>query len=152
MEKRPRLEHTLVGVAGEYFVAGELSVRGFTAAITLRNSRGIDIIATHPDGRGSVSIQVKTSSGKGAKWILGERDEVARGAGHVFVFVRLRGQGVRPAFHVVPSSEVANFIETSHREWLKGTRRDGKPRKDSAMRQFCDPDNRYLETWDCLKP
>jgi hypothetical protein len=30
----------LTGVAGEYFVAAELSRRGFIASITMRNSQG----------------------------------------------------------------------------------------------------------------
>ncbi len=37
-----KLASTLVGVAGEYLVAGELSLRGYIASITLRNSKGID--------------------------------------------------------------------------------------------------------------
>ena len=47
---RDKLDSTLVGVAGEYLVAGELSRRGYIASITLRNSRGIDIIASNSDG------------------------------------------------------------------------------------------------------
>jgi hypothetical protein len=53
-----KLESTLVGVAGEYRVAGELSLRDYIASITLRNSRGIDIIASNSDATKSVSIQV----------------------------------------------------------------------------------------------
>jgi hypothetical protein len=131
-----RLEHTLVGVAGEYYVAAELSVRGFTAAITLRDSRGIDIIATLPDSKRSVSIQVKTSSNRGEKWILNKKDEEPRGKDHFFVFVLLQGEGKRPSFHIVPSSIVADYIKTSHRDWLKGKRPDGQPREDTSMRQI----------------
>jgi hypothetical protein len=39
----------LAGVAGEYFVAAELSRRGFIASITLRNTRGIDIVVTNKE-------------------------------------------------------------------------------------------------------
>jgi hypothetical protein len=35
MGTRSGLESTLVGVAGEYFVAAELSIRGYLASITL---------------------------------------------------------------------------------------------------------------------
>ena len=45
-----KLESTQVGVAGEYFVAAELSLRGYIASITLRNTRGIDIIASTKSG------------------------------------------------------------------------------------------------------
>jgi hypothetical protein len=40
----------LIGVAGEYFVAAELSNLGYIASVTLRNTKGIDIIATNTPG------------------------------------------------------------------------------------------------------
>jgi hypothetical protein len=40
--QRSRLSTGLSGVAGEYFVAAELSRRGYIASITLRNTRGVD--------------------------------------------------------------------------------------------------------------
>jgi hypothetical protein len=65
----------LAGVAGEYFVAAELSRRGFIASITLRNTRGIDIVATNSSVSKTVTMQCKTSR-KGTKvWILGEKSE-----------------------------------------------------------------------------
>ena len=54
----------LAGVAGEYFVAAELSRRGFIASITLRNTRGIDIVVTNKDATKTVTIQCKTSCKK----------------------------------------------------------------------------------------
>jgi hypothetical protein len=39
----------LAGVAGEYFVAAELSRRGWIASISLRNTRGIDILVTNQE-------------------------------------------------------------------------------------------------------
>lgn len=69
------LEKNQVGVAGEYYVAAELSIRGFLASITLRNSRGIDIIASNPAATRSVSIQVKTSKDQNPKWILNQHAE-----------------------------------------------------------------------------
>ena len=38
-----KLSSLLCGVAGEYFVAAELSRRGYIASITLRNTLGVDI-------------------------------------------------------------------------------------------------------------
>jgi hypothetical protein len=51
-------------VAGEYFVAAELSLRGCLASITLRNSRGIDIIASNADASKSVSVHAEWLAGK----------------------------------------------------------------------------------------
>jgi len=65
----------LAGVAGEYFVAAELSRRGFIASITLRNTRGIDIVVTNKDATKTVTIQCKTSRKKKRQWILGEKSE-----------------------------------------------------------------------------
>jgi hypothetical protein len=140
-----------VGVAGEYYVAAELSSRGFIAAITLRNSRGIDIIASRPEGGRALSIQVKTSSGSKPNWILAKKSEEVRGRTHFYVFVLLSQVGKRPDFYVVPSKVVADFISKSHRQWLMGTRRDGAPRRDTAMRQFSDSSMRYREKWELLK-
>jgi hypothetical protein len=40
----------LAGVSGEYFVAKKLSRRGYVASLTLRNTRGIDILASKARG------------------------------------------------------------------------------------------------------
>lgn len=150
MGTRYGLESTLVGVAGEYFVAAELSARGYIASITLRNSRGIDIIASNSDATRSVSIQVKTSSGGGPKWMLTKKSECFRGNDHFYVFVTLHGLGVRSDFHVVPSNVVAETISQGHSRWLAGKKKDGSPRKDSSIRNFEDPDGEYREAWSIL--
>jgi len=54
----------LAGVSGEYYVAAELSRLGHIASITLRNTRGIDILCSNSDSSKQVSIQVKTSRTK----------------------------------------------------------------------------------------
>jgi hypothetical protein len=146
-----RLESTQVGVAGEYFVAAELSIRGFLATITLRNSRGIDIIASNPDASRSVSIQVKTSNGGSPKWILNRKAESYFGENHYYVFVVLSDIGQRPDFYVVPSKVVAEYTSISHREWLAGRKADGSARKDSAIRNFRDPEGQYKEAWSSLE-
>jgi hypothetical protein len=56
-----KIPSVLVGVAGEYFVAAELSRRGYIASISLRNTCGLDILATNQDASRSITIQVKTS-------------------------------------------------------------------------------------------
>lgn len=60
----------LAGVAGEYFVAAELSRRGFIASITLRNTRGIDIVVANKDATKTVTIQCKPFRQKMRQWTL----------------------------------------------------------------------------------
>ena len=146
-----KLESTLVGVAGEYLVAGELSLRGYIASITLRNSRGIDIIASNSEGSKSVSIQIKTNSHGGKSWILNKKSEDFFSENHYYIFVALGNFNERPSFHVVPSKTVAEYTSKSHAKWLSGKKRDGTQRKDSAMRKFNDHENNYQEAWHLIK-
>jgi len=148
---KQKLESTLVGVAGEYFVAGELSLRGYIASITLRNSRGIDIIASNANGTRSVSIQVKTNSQGSSKWVLNEKSETFYSENHYYILVALKEISERPDYYIVPSEIVAKYIFTNHREWLKGKKSDGSSRRDSAVRNFRDPEHKYLEAWNLIQ-
>ena len=145
-----KLESTLVGVAGEYLVAAELSLRGYIASITLRNSRGIDIIASNSDATKSVSVQVKTNSDGKKSWILNKKAEKYSSPNHFYIFVALGKLNQRASFHIVPSHAVAQYVSTDHANWLKGKKRDGTPRKDNPIRKFNDHENTYLEAWHLL--
>lgn len=145
-----KLPSTLSGVAGEYFVAAELSRRGYIATLTLRNAQGIDIIAAHPSTTRSVGIQVKTSQGRSPAWLASKKVEDARLAKNLFfVFVILNGFE-QPSFYIVPRAIVARYLRDNHARWLSEPKRDGEPRKDTAMRIFRDPDGEYLDRWDLL--
>jgi hypothetical protein len=52
---------SMVGNAGAYFVAAELSQRGYIATVTSRNTDNLDVLASSPDGLKTVGIQVKSS-------------------------------------------------------------------------------------------
>lgn len=140
----------LVGVAGEYFVAAELSRRGFIASITMRNTRGIDILATNSEAKRAVTIQCKSSWDKNKSWILSDKAEHFTSKNHYYVFVKLGAKTERPVYHIVPSKVVAKYVATRHRTWLKGKKLDGGMRKDSNMRKFRDTEDNYLEKWDLL--
>jgi hypothetical protein len=140
----------LTGVAGEYFVAAELSRRGYIASISLRNTRGIDILATNQAASHSITIQCKTSQIYRKIWMLTEKDERFLALNHYYVFVGLGAADQRPNFHIVPSKTVADFIAKSHRQWLLTFRKDGQRHKDSSMRNFVDLNDEYLERWDLL--
>src|SRR5437764_11381960 len=86
-----RLNKILTGVAGEYFVAAELSRRGYVATLTLRNTRGIDILASNAEANKSVGIQVKTNHGRKRHWLLSEKAETDTAENLFYVFVNLNG-------------------------------------------------------------
>jgi hypothetical protein len=144
-----KLSPTQVGIAGEYFVAGELSRRGLIAAVTLRNTRGIDILVSRPGGMKSATIQVKTSLNLTASWLLNKSDEAAKGPNHYYIFVVLNGRDGHPEYHVVKGDLVADRCKSEHQDWLKGKKRDGAERKDSDMRTFQPrPDENFRDRWD----
>lgn len=142
------MEAGLSGVAGEYFVAAELSRQGYIATLTLKNTRGIDILVANYLGH-SVGVQVKTSQGAGKEWILTKGAETVSDPNLVYVFVNLNGLA-EPHYHVVPSAVVAEHIARHHVEWLAGTKRDGGARKDTEMRAFRDREAQYRDAWHLL--
>jgi hypothetical protein len=145
-----KIPSVLAGVAGEYFVAAELSRRGYIASVTLRNTRGIDILATNQDASTSITIQCKTRQKRGRVWILNDKSEDFHSDSHFYIFVALGGESERPCYHIVPSLDVAKHTRNTHRNWLRRLRRDGGKHADNHIRNFSDIDNKYLEKWELL--
>lgn len=148
--KPTRIPPVLTGVAGEYFVAAELSRRGYIASISLRNTRGIDIIATNQNGSRSITIQCKTGQGHRRKWVLNDKAEEFESPKHFYVFVALGEQDERPRFHIVPSKVVAERTRKGHQKWLRTPGKKGQQHRDTPMRQFADLDDAFLEKWELL--
>src|SRR5947208_13371700 len=95
-----KLSTIQTGVSGEYFVAAELSRRGYVASLTLRNTRGIDVLASNSDATKSVGIQVKTSQGTKPDWMLNKKAEAELAENLFYVFVCLPSADI-PLFYVV---------------------------------------------------
>jgi hypothetical protein len=144
------ISSTLAGVAGEYFVAAELSRRGLVASISLRNTRGIDIQVSDSLAASSVTIQCKTSRANKKNWILRDTSEKYHSKTHFYIFVTLGDILTSPEYHIVPSKIVADYIRKSHKAWMKRLGKNGQPHKDSSMRRFADYEDAYLNRWDYL--
>ncbi len=147
--KTTRPNKILTGVAGEYFVAAELSRRGYVASLTLRNTRGIDILASNTDATKSVGIQVKTNSGQKPQWLLSQKAESDTAENLFYIFVSLNGTDA-PEYYIVPRVEVAKCVRESHAAWLARPGLDGIAHRDNAMRLFRDPEKKYRNAWHLL--
>lgn len=145
-----QISSSLAGVAGEYFVAAELSRRGYVASISLRNTRGIDILATNAEASRTITIQCKTNQTGKKQWVLGEQAEAFHSPTHFYIFVKLGSLDQRPAYYIVPSRIVAERIAADHKKWLSTVGRNGRPHKDNPVRRFRDLADEYLERWDLL--
>lgn len=146
-----KLSKGITGIAGEYFVAGELSRRGYMASITLRNNDSIDIHASNLADNKIFAIQVKTSQYTGRKWPVGQKAENLHADNLYYVFVALKIITERPDYFIVPSEVVAKYVTAGHKKWLETKGKNGQPHKDTTMRQFSDKVGKYLERWDLLK-
>ena len=142
MKNHGKLNNRLIGSAGEYFVAGELSRNGVVAALTRAGTDAFDILAVNRCGQ-QFAIQVKTTKDAKSTWLLGAKDEETR-ATH-YVFVRLNGEEL-PECYVVPAPEVAAAIRAGHQAWRKA--KEG--RTENGMREFqiAEHDPRYYRRWD----
>lgn len=145
-----KLNSVLVGVSGEYFVAAELSKRGYLASITLRNTKGVDILCSSSDASKTVNIQVKSNRGSAKSWILNQKSEDGFAKNLYYVFVNLNFNDKHPDFFIVPSTVVSEYCRSTHSNWLNTPGKKGQAHKDNPMRKFDDPSGEYENRWDLL--
>lgn len=146
-----KITKTQSGIAGEYFVAAELSLRGFIASISLRNTKGIDIVVADPNSHNSLTIQVKTEQNSSKKWALNKKAENNSSKNFFYVFVNLNNGKKPPSYHIVPSTIVSEYCKISHEKWLSTPGRNGQKHNDNDIRNFKDLEDKYLEKWSTLE-
>lgn len=104
-EIKARADGTLSGIAGVHFTVGELSRLGWIALPTVKNTKGIDIIASTADFKRTVHIQVKSNKNKYNFWIVGEplnQENIF----YVFVNLLSDKSNCYPEYYIVPSKDV----------------------------------------------
>jgi len=58
---KKKIDKHLIGLTGEYFVAGMMSLKGWVASLTLKNYPSVDIFGLDPETDKTINIQVKTT-------------------------------------------------------------------------------------------
>lgn len=102
MKKPARPDRNTSHLAGEYFVAAELSKRGWAVAMTIGNAKAIDLFVEK--GRRTANIQVKCISlRKHVGWPM-TKSKVWSNV--LYVFVCLNDPGKPPCFFIATPSEV----------------------------------------------
>ena len=111
-----------IGTAGQFYVAFCLAARDINAAITLGNAPRVDLMASSPDGKRTLSFQIKTSTNayrkkrygnEGYEWrvnksVIGKYHE-----SFWYAFVNLQENRAKfePEVFLVPSRWVAEFVK-----------------------------------------
>jgi len=122
------------GIAGEYFVAAELTRRGMIATPTGKNKQDVDVLAADPNTGKSVMIQVKEKSTADCAFKMGARVKEAQISANVwYVFVDLFN-----AFqcYVIRAKEMFDIVQARKAEYDGGLKRDGTPRKPDPCFYF----------------
>lgn len=133
----PERTSALTAAAGEYYVAFQLSARGYCVGIPRANTPAVDLLVANQTGTKTLAIQVKTSSWARRdrkrdpskshwEWDVGERAVTLRGDNLFYAFVDLRGDsGERPEVFFVPSNVVADEMQgpdwTRYMFWIYDT-------------------------------
>lgn len=136
------LNQNQVGLAGEYYVLAQLTAHGYLATLTLDHSTGVAILVTNYDINKIFKVKVKTSIKKPSKskyfgdgkfytWAMNEKHERIMKLNLVYCFVHFHDALSLPKFFLVPSMQVADYVEWQHKFWLKES-----GGRDTAMRQF----------------
>lgn len=152
--KFQRTAYNITGVAGEYFVAAELSRRGWIATLTLKNTPNIDVLATSLDGSKTLNIQVKTRSiGNRQGWILNKGiEKIVSGNNFYIAFVDLVGKNEKPDYFLIPKNLFAKWITKHHQKWLIQPERLGRAHVDNPIRTFDRPQftkfEKYHNNWN----
>lgn len=146
----------IIGVAGEYFVAAELSQLGYVATLTLKNTPSIDLLVTNMENGKFVNVQVKTMSIENKQgWRLSKKDEEKSNIKNYFyVLVNLQGEGKLPEYYIFPQVILAKLIYKDHRDYLaaKSTRKDTDMRVFDPYRKkmHLDSGEKYRNNWGIL--
>lgn len=147
-----KISRNLSGIAGTYYVAAELSRRGYVALVTLKNTVGVDIFVSSEQSFKSIGIQVKTNQHSKRKgWLLSKKNEELSDENLVYVLVNMKEDGERPDFYIIPSETLAQEVRDGHLKWSETPGKDGQIRNgDTTMRMFGDKEEKYLEKWELI--
>jgi hypothetical protein len=147
------------GIAGEYFVAAELSRRGYIAAVTLRNTPDVDILASN--GEKTINIQVKTRrTDKGDGWNFGGKPLESKKFwdDDFYALVEISSIPTEQSVScfIIPKNVLNEQVEDNFNKWKESKKKNGEQKK-SEVRMCIGSQllpafsiEQYRERWDSI--
>jgi len=120
----PSPSTALIGAAGTFYVASELSRRGMIVFPTTRNTAAYDLLVVTPDGRRHANIQVKTSFMRVSGFPMPLPEKIRTGRHDFYVFVRWDANDSRFQGFMLSGRQVQAVVE-GHVRQQKARIRDG---------------------------
>ena len=153
-------EKSTIGLAGEYYVLAQLAHRGFVGALTLSNTKAVDILVSQTGLRSLCRLEVKTTQKPPGRerlfgpkpffrWPMSVKHQSIRAANLFYCFVWIESPERRPRFFIVPSAHVAKYVRDQHRKYEKA--RGRKVRTLMRMFRIAEHDpERFEDDWNVL--
>ena len=151
-----QLNKLITGMAGEYLVAGQMSLRGWTANLTYKNYPGVDIIGQHPElGENTIAkIQVKSSEYP-SFWVgikhsqRSQMSHLIKGP-YVLVYFNRINDNVVPEYYILSKQQMIDIINQSDDAWQAKEHKKLSP--DYSIKIYINRDNlcRFRDKWEML--
>lgn len=152
-----QVDKLITGMAGEYLVAGQMSLRGWTANLTYKNYPGVDIIGQHHRlGDNTIAkIQVKASEYQ-SFWVgvkHSQREQMGKliKGPYVLVFFDNEKNPVEPHYYILTKQQMIDLIIQSDDAWRKKlNKRPDSP--DYSIKVYIGRDKLYHfeNKWESL--
>jgi hypothetical protein len=151
------------GNASQFFIAGELCRRGYSAVVTMGNTPNTDILCSNLQGTKFVHIQVKTFVPGNRTCSVGMKAEKDFGKNFFWVLGGIPKPNTNKMFEyfIIPSSVMAKNVRAIHELWLHTPGKKGQKHKDNKVRTVHLPPYKsqygnfnilkYRERWDLIE-
>jgi len=118
------IEKHLIGLTGEYLVAGMMSLKGWVASLTLKNYPSVDIFGLNPTTDETISIQVKTTRNTNSYQVglrHDQRNQIHQIIKCPYVFVHIdMNDNIR--YFLLSKKELINIIEITDDDYFNQAR------------------------------
>ena len=142
------------GNASQFFIAGELCRRGYSAVVTLGNSPNVDILCSNRDGTRFAHIQVKTFVPGKRTCSVGQKAEKFYDNSFFWILggIPLIGTDKDFEYYIIPSQDMAYNVKHAHELWLAAPGKNGQAHKPTTMRTVHMPPYKSFSGWDISQP
>jgi hypothetical protein len=136
--------------ASQFFVAGELCRRGYSAVVTLGNTPNVDVLCSNRDGTRFVHVQVKTFVPGNRTCSVGRKAERDFGPSFFWILAGIPTPTSTRSFeyYIIPSHEMARNVSQAHRLWLGTLGAKGQAHRDNKIRIVELPPRKSSGGWD----
>ncbi len=138
------------GNASQFFVAGELCRRGYSAVVTLGNTPNTDILCSDLAGTKFVHIQVKTYIPGNKTCSIGKKAEKHPGDNFFWVLggIPIPESDKGFEYYIIPSEVMAENTRRTHQLWKDTLGQKGQKHMDTDLRMVMIPPHKSQYGWD----